>query len=135
MKKIYNDFNKLLHIIYRKDDIINERDVIIDDNNFIQCISMKLNKGKTFKPHKHIYHELLNNNVIAQESWVIISGSVKFIYYDEDNTMIGSDILYPGDISITLFGGHNYEILEDNTLIYEYKTGPYLGVELDKELI
>lgn len=135
MKKIYNDFDKLLHIIYRKDDIIEERDVIIDDNNFIQCMSMKLNKGKTFKPHKHIYHELLNNNVIAQESWVIISGSVKFIYYDEDNTMIGSDILYPGDISITLFGGHNYEILEDNTLIYEFKTGPWLGTELDKELI
>jgi len=135
MKKIYNDFDKLLHIIYRKDDIIEERESIIDDDNFIQCISMKLNKGKTFKPHKHIYHELLNNNVIAQESWVIISGVVKFIYYDEDNRIIGSDILFPGDISITLFGGHNYEILEDNTLIYEFKTGPYLGVELDKELI
>ena len=25
-----------------------------------------------------------------------------------------------------------YEILEENTVVYEYKTGPYTGVENDK---
>ena len=30
---------------------------------------------------------------------------------------------------------HTYEILEDNTLVYEYKTGPYLGIKKDKEFI
>ena len=44
-------------------------------------------------------------------------------------------ILKPGDASFTLEGGHNYLILEDNTLVYEYKTGPYEGQALDKTFI
>ena len=28
--------------------------------------------------------------------------------------------------------GHTYTILEDDTVVYEYKTGPYTGVENDK---
>ena len=32
-------------------------------------------------------------------------------------------------------GGHTYSILEDDTVIYEYKTGPYFGQTLDKEFI
>ena len=32
-------------------------------------------------------------------------------------------------------GGHTYEILESDTLVYEYKTGPYEGQKLDKEFI
>jgi len=37
-----------------------------------------------------------------------------------------------GDCSVTLGGGHTYLILEDDTLVYEYKTGPYKGIENDK---
>ena len=39
--------------------------------------------------------------------------------------------LNQGDISLTFEGGHTYTILED-ARVYEYKTGPYEGVELDK---
>ena len=49
--------------------------------------------------------------------------------------MIHEDVLCAGDFSVTLYGGHNYEILEKNTFVYEYKTGPYYGVKLDKEFI
>jgi len=52
-----------------------------------------------------------------------------------DDTIIATPILYPGDASFTLEGGHTYEILEDNTLVYEYKTGPYEGQALDKKFI
>jgi len=48
---------------------------------------------------------------------------------------VSTEILYVGDASFTLEGGHNYEILEDNTLVYEYKTGPYEGQEFDKTFI
>ena len=36
------------------------------------------------------------------------------------------------DASFTLYGGHNYLFLEDNTIVYEYKTGPYKGQSMDK---
>lgn len=136
MEKIYSkiDPNKLLHIIVRKKEITPGRQDIVPENNFIQCSILNMEKGKTFKPHKHIWKER-TRNVIAQESWIVIQGSVKCIFYDIDNQMIATPILYSGDASFTLEGGHNYEILENDTLVYEYKTGPYEGQTLDKTFI
>jgi hypothetical protein len=66
---------------------------------------------------------------------VVIRGSVKCIFYDLDNTIIAEPILKAGDASFTLYGGHTYLILEDDTIVYEYKTGPYEGQKLDKTFI
>jgi hypothetical protein len=136
MEKIYSkiDPNKLLHIIVRKKEITPGRQDIVPEDNFIQCSILNMEKGKTFKPHKHIWKER-TRNVIAQESWIVIQGSVKCIFYDIDNQIIATPILYSGDASFTLEGGHNYEILENDTLVYEYKTGPYEGQQLDKQFI
>ena len=62
-------------------------------------------------------------------------GSVKCSFYDTDGTILKEPILNVGDCSITLAGGHTYSILEDDTLVYEYKTGPYKGSENDKIFI
>ncbi len=136
MEKIYSKKNPevLLHLIYRKEDMLSGRIDIVSENNFIQCSSLNLDEGKTFKPHKHIWKER-NMSVIAQESWVIIKGKVKCIFYDLDDSILCEPILNEGDASFTLQGGHNYLILEDNTLVYEYKTGPYEGQKLDKTFI
>jgi cupin fold WbuC family metalloprotein len=136
MEKIYSkvDPTKLLHLIVRKDDITPGRQDVISEENFIQCSILNMEEGKTFKPHRHIWKER-TRNVIAQESWIVIQGSVKCIFYDIDDTIIAEPILNVGDASFTLEGGHNYYILEDNTLVYEYKTGPYEGQKLDKTFI
>lgn len=135
--KINNNQNKLLHQIHRLSEIENrtsQRVDLVDENQFIQCSSLKMNKGTTFRPHKHIWKDS-EGSVIAQESWVVIRGSVRCYFYDTDETLISTPILYAGDISFTFEGGHNYEILEDDTIVYEYKTGPYKGQELDKKFI
>ena len=136
MKKIYSkiDENKLLHMIVRKDEIMPGREDIVTEENFIQCSRLNLTKGTTFKPHRHIWKER-TRNVIAQESWVVIEGSVRCVFYDIDDQIIAEPILYSGDASFTLEGGHTYFILEDNTLVYEYKTGPYEGQKLDKTFL
>ena len=92
-----------------------------------------MNSGQTFRAHKHI--TFVKTTDIAQESWVVIQGSVICIFYDIDDSVLTTEILNVGDASFTLEGGHNYEILEDNTLVYEYKTGPYEGQEFDKIFI
>jgi cupin fold WbuC family metalloprotein len=136
MEKIYSKANpdKLLHIIVRKEDFVDGRLEVVSEENFIQCAILKMPKDKTFKPHKHIWKER-TRNVIAQESWVVIKGSVKCVFYDTDNTLLSTPILSAGDASFTLEGGHTYVILEDNTFVYEYKTGPYEGQHLDKIFI
>jgi cupin fold WbuC family metalloprotein len=121
-------------MIVRKEEIKPGRVDIVSEENFIQCSMLNMEKGKTFKPHKHIWKER-TRNVIAQESWVVIQGSVKCIFYDLDDTIIAEPILYPGDSSFTLEGGHNYLIMEDDTLVYEYKTGPYEGQAMDKTFL
>jgi len=132
--KIYSkvDPNTLLHIIHRKEDFVNSREDIIPAENFLQLATLRMEKKKTFRPHKHIWKQPDSEQIIAQESWVVISGKVKCMFYDLDDTLLASPVLEPGDCSITLQGGHTYEILSDDTLVYEYKTGPYRGQENDK---
>ena len=134
MEKIYSRIEPetLLHLIYRMDEA-SGRTNISPDSEFLQLASIRMQEGQTFKPHKHIYVEKMTT--IAQESWMVVRGSVKCIFYDLDDTIIAEPVLKPGDLSMTFRGGHNYLILEDDTLVYEYKTGPYLGQELDKEFI
>lgn len=136
MDKIYSkvDPSKLLHIVVRKEDITPGRTEVVPEDQFIQCALLNMERGKTFKPHKHIWKER-TRSVIAQESWIVIQGSVKCIFYDVDDQIIATPTLYPGDASFTLEGGHTYQILEDDTLVYEYKTGPYEGQALDKTFI
>lgn len=133
MEKIYSRIKKqkLLHIVYRLEDFEGRQD-IIPENNFIQCATLKMNEGKTFPPHKHIKKNRSYKEKIAQESWVVIRGSVKCSFYDLNDELIASPILNAGDASFTLEGGHTYEILEDDTIVYEYKTGPYEGQKNDK---
>jgi hypothetical protein len=136
MEKIYSkvENGKLLHIINRLNEI-ESRTEVVPENNFIQCATLKMVNGKTFPPHKHILKDRYYPEQIAQESWVVIKGSVRCIFYDIDDTIIATPILYPGDASFTLYGGHTYEILEDDTIVYEYKTGPYEGQKLDKTFL
>ena len=133
MKKIYSNVNpeKLLHLINRREEITGRTDVAPDDQ-FIQLATLRMEKGKTFRPHQHIWKPSTTPQVIAQESWCIISGSVKIFMYDTDGTLLDTEMLYPGDCSMTFEGGHTYEIQEDDTIVYEYKTGPYQGQAMDK---
>tara|TARA_Y100001970_G_C14246597_1_gene868708 strand:- start:1669 stop:2100 length:432 start_codon:yes stop_codon:yes gene_type:complete len=140
MELIYSkvETDKLLHIIHRSSDFHNiedgHRTDVVGADEFIQLSALNMDKGHTFKPHKHIWKPG-EDECIAQESWVVIKGSVECIFYDLDDTIIEKPILKPGDCSVTLGGGHTYKILEHGTLVYEYKTGPYKGQELDKKFI
>lgn len=143
MRKIYSKINTdlLLHIVYRGKDIQSletknglARTNVVPDEEFLQLAALQMNKGKTFKAHKHIFKNG-EEKVIAQESWVVIKGKVKAILYDTDDTVIDEVILDEGDCSMTFRGGHNYEVQEDGTIVYEYKTGPYKGIEADKTFL
>jgi len=124
--------NKVIHKVIKPNLDEAGRLELVEPNHFIQCAYLRMDKGKTFRPHKHIWKEPSFDKMIAQESWVVIRGSVKVLFYDTDMTLLETHVLNAGDSSFTLEGGHTYEILEDDTLVYEYKTGPYEGQEKDK---
>jgi hypothetical protein len=142
MIRIYSKVkkDKLLHIISRTFDLdypnpSSGREDVVPENQFLQVARCSFDEGKTFKAHKHIRAEKTADQVgITQESWVVLSGRVRVFLYDLDDTLFFTTILEQGDCSITLEGGHNYEMIEDSRIM-EFKTGPYLGVEKDKVLL
>lgn len=130
---IYSKINssKLLHIINRVSNIEDRKD-ISHPEQFLQVSTLKMQSGKIFKAHQHVWKSLYIEKIIAQESWIVFSGLVKINMYDIDGNFLQSEIIGPGDCSITFEGGHSYEVLENDTIVYEYKIGPYLGVDKDK---
>ena len=91
MEKIYSkvETDKLLHVINRLEEI-NGRTEVIPEDNFIQCATLKMEKDKTFPPHKHITKDRHYTEQIAQESWVVIKGSVRCILFDIDDQIIAT---------------------------------------------
>lgn len=124
---------KVLHIINRKSDIKDGRIDFVSPDQFLQCAALKVEAGNSYKAHRHNWRGVSGMR-IAQESWVVISGCVKVTLYDLDNSVLHVDVLEQGDVTITLEGGHKYEILRD-AIVYEFKTGPYLGQKADKVFI
>jgi cupin fold WbuC family metalloprotein len=124
----------LLHLVHRLDEI-EERTNVADDNQFLQLATLRMQRGKTFRPHRHVWKSPQYAMTIAQESWVVIQGSVEVSFYDTDGTLLEKQIINRGDCSMTFEGGHTYTILEDDTVVYEYKTGPYYGQDRDKVFI
>jgi cupin fold WbuC family metalloprotein len=133
MEQIYSNVEPglLLHLVNRLADIKGRTDISPDDQ-FIQLATLRMEKGATFKPHKHIWKPTQYKQHIAQESWCVIQGRVLVSFYDTDGTLLVQKEIGPGDCSMTFQGGHNYLALEEDTVVYEYKTGPYYGYAMDK---
>lgn len=135
MKKIYSrvDPQKILLVVNRYSDIKNKRTDLSNSNQFLQVATKELAKGTTFKPHKHNRFDRLTT--ITQEAWVFLNGSVEASFWDIDNSLIHKTILSAGDCVVVFDGGHSFTVLEDNTILYEFKTGPYYGIDIDKTFI
>lgn len=136
MTKIFSKIKPttLLHIIVTREDFITKgRKDIVSPGEFLQCALLTMPAGKTFLPHRHIWKEA-PKNFIVQESWIVIKGKVKCTLYDLDNSVLKEVMLKAGELSLTIQGGHNYEIMQDAEVI-EFKNGPYYGQKLDKVLI
>ena len=133
--KIYSKIKKdcLLLTLNRKIDINENRTDLSPAEEYLQCATKTLSQGTTFKPHRH--KELIRTTDITQEAWVFLSGRVKAQFYDLDDSLILETELGEGDCAVVFKAGHGFEVLEDNTIIYEFKTGPYYGVEADKTFI
>ena len=97
----------------------------------MQLCYLNLNKKNKFLPHKHFWKPNNKKKIIVQESWLLIKGSAKVLFYDLDDKFLSSKTLKPGEVSITFAGGHKLDILKDDTIIYEHKNGPYEGQQKD----
>jgi len=131
-EKIYSkvDPTILLLAIIRKNEVTENREDVSPESEALQVACKKLKAGTKFKPHKH--NILERQTIRTQESWVFLRGKVKASFYDIDDEVILVTELGEGDCVVVFRAGHSFEVLEDNTLLYEFKNGPYFGVTRDK---
>lgn len=129
--EIIESDGKIIAIIYRSSDWVKGLNFITPRDLFIQVGSWWYNSGT--KLASHVHRDI--NRVVSRthEMTYVKNGSMKVILYDDDKKVIKEITLYQGDLAVYAFGGHGYEILEDNTQIIEAKNGPFLSVEIDKE--
>jgi len=133
MKQIYSktDPTKLILSELKYSDIKDYRTDLSPDEEFLQVSGRKLKLGTIVPAHKHLQINRITK--ITQEAWVVLKGKVKGIFYDLDDSILHESILTDGDCIVLYRGGHSLEVLEEDTVFYEFKTGPYFGVEADKE--
>ena len=122
---------KILSIVYREEDWVEGLNFITPDNLFIQVGSWWYQKGKKLDSHVHNDFERVSTR--TQEMTYVKKGSMRVLLYDENYNYLKDFVLNIGDLAVFAFGGHGYEILEDNTQIIESKNGPFISVDKDKK--
>ena len=134
MKNIHSQVdNTLLHTIYRESELVGDREDFTSEDKYLQGAVIRFDKGKKFQAHQHI--ECVRTTDTTQETWVVIRGSVLVKYYDLNGDYLDEETINPGDCTITFAGGHSFEGMDDDTLVYEFKSGPYYGRDADKVML
>jgi hypothetical protein len=122
--------DQILSIIYRDSDWIPGLNFITPNELFVQVGSWWYDKGR--KLASHVHNDFERSALRTQEMTYIKKGSMRVLLFDENHNYLQDFILYEGDLAVFAYGGHGYEILEDNTKIIEAKNGPFVDVETDK---
>lgn len=132
---IYSKVNKdiALLAINRRGEISEDRNDICSENELLQISTKLLKRGTTFKPHKH--NELERTTNTTHEAWIVLEGSIGATFWDIDDQVVFETVLSAGDCAVVFKAGHGFEVLEDNTILYEVKNGPYYGQLKDKKFI
>jgi cupin fold WbuC family metalloprotein len=115
------------------EEITSDRTDICDDARYLQISTKKLSKDTLFKPHKHL--TLHRETDTTHEAWIVFSGSIEASFYDIDDSLLEVIILKRGDCAVVYEAGHSFKVLEENTILYEVKNGPYYGQEKDKRFL
>ena len=71
----------------------------------------------------------------TEEVLLVWKGKVICTIYEIDGTSRLERILKPGEYVIVHNGGVSYEIMEDDTILLEVKTGPFTNSEEDRVLL
>jgi hypothetical protein len=104
-----------------------------DIDQILQVNAIRLAQAKTIRPHMH--KNTPRNTFGTQEAWVVVSGLLKANIYDINDSLIDTIFLGQGMCMILYNGGHNFEVISRDAVIYEIKNGPYYGAKYDTQPI
>jgi len=100
-----------------------------DPERGLQIQRMCYHEGKTFQLHRHVKRPRKIEH--TEECFVVLQGNLSAKIYNDDKVLIADLILREGDMLVCYRGWHEFKVLEDYTVCFEIKNGPYSGE--DKE--
>lgn len=124
------DENFLIATIRKYSEWKEGLDFVTDDDKFLQVGTWNYNKGKILDRHEHNVYDRYAS--ITQECVFVVTGAMKVNFYSRNRQFLHSEKLECFDYAIIFGGGHEYEILNDDTKIIETKNGPFPGVDKDR---
>ena len=83
-------------------------------------------KGGVIQRHRH--RALERHLVGTSEVLLLREGRAEVDIYNDDNALVTTCELRPGDVMLMVGGGHGFRMLED-TVFLEIKQGPYTGID------
>jgi hypothetical protein len=81
--------------------------------------------GDRIQPHIHF--PVVREVIGTTECIVVRKGACELDIYNQSKQLIDSRSLKTGDIVLLLGGGHGFRMSED-TILFEVKQGPYIGM-------
>lgn len=118
----------VLHVIADANQVDAVRQDVTSPDQLLQASIIRLTNGKQVGPHAHELRTTQTDTPLrTQECWFVFRGSIEVQLFDEDQGFIGEYELHAGQLLITFAGGHALKCVEADTVLLEFKNGPYLG--------
>jgi hypothetical protein len=104
-----------------------------DETTFLTPDNLNFQVGFVVYPaggevKRHVHRKIERHIAGTTELIMLKSGRCEIDVYNNDRQFVTTRELSPGDIVLTVSGGHGFRMHEDTVLI-EVKQGPYSGVD------
>lgn len=125
--KIYGNLNLCKVVSYGKFD---NRINLTELSQIIQASLIKMTRFQSVPKHEHLPIERYTTG--TGEGWLVLNGSFEAEIFDIDQTSLGKYLLKKFDIILMFNGGHSLYATKKNSVIFEFKNGPFKGSDSDK---
>jgi len=133
IEEIYEEEMLLARVLRKNSNFPPGLSFLSDEGDPIQVGVWNHSVGTILQPHIHNIYEKVTNRTC--EVLIVSTGSIHVDIYGYSESLVTEFTLSSGDILICLAGGHGYKILEEETVVFEIKNGPYPGPEIDRTRI
>lgn len=125
--KIYSNLNLCRIVSYGK---FVHRTNLAEPDQIIQASLIKMTRFQSVPSHEHLPIERYTTG--TGEGWLVLNGSFEAEIFDIDQTSLGKYLLKKFDMILMFNGGHSLHATKKNSVIFEFKNGPFKGSDSDK---
>ena len=103
---------------------------LTEPDKLIQASLIKISRFQSVPRHMHLPIE--RYTVGTNEGWLVLNGEFEAEIFDINHSSRGRYLLKKFDMILMFQGGHSLRAIKNNSVIFEFKNGPFKGSDSDK---